>query len=442
MKPETNYAKSGDVYIAYQVNGSGPFDLVWAPGTFSHLDMDWEFPMRADFFLKLGTICRLIRFDKRGTGLSDRPTQMATLEQRTDDIRAVMDAVGLESAVIFGVSEGASMACLFAATYPERTRSLITWGGMARWCASEDHPWGLNMEQYAEMIRDVRENWPSEWYIRGPGAGLGPDAPQDVIDHAKRYMRAAGSPSAVAAYETMNSEIDIRPILSAIKVPTLIMNRTGDPAVNVEGARDMAKRIPGARFIEYPGNTHSIMAIEPEKIIGDIQEFVTGVRQKSSTIAYWQPFCLSISLIPPKCSVNLVIGFGRKNSKVTTDSSGLSLDTIGATRQTPLATESWQASTDRRERSAAHLLSLLKSSNWGSTSGLGVHTGEVQVMGDNIGGIAVHIASRVQSESAPGEVLVSSTTKDLIAGSGISFQPRGERNLKGVPGRVASSRGR
>jgi Predicted hydrolases or acyltransferases (alpha/beta hydrolase superfamily) len=139
---------------------------------------------------------------------------------------------------------------------------------------------GLNMEQYAEMIRDIRENWPSEWYIRGPGAGLGPDASQDVIDHAKRYMRAAGSPSAVAAYETMNSEIDTRPILSAIKVPTLIMNRTGDPAVNVEGARDMAKRIPGARFIEYPGNTHSIMAIEPEKIIGDIQEFVTGVRHE------------------------------------------------------------------------------------------------------------------------------------------------------------------
>ena len=177
---------------------------------------------------------------------------MATLEERTD-ARAVMDAAGLKSAVIFGASEGASMACMFAATYPERTRSLITWGGMARWCASEDHPWGLNTERYAEMIRDVRENWPSEWYIRGPGAGLGPDASQDVIDPAERWSGAAGSPSAVAASETMNSEIDTRPILSAIKVPTLIMNRTGDPAVSVEGARDMARRIPGARFIEYPG---------------------------------------------------------------------------------------------------------------------------------------------------------------------------------------------
>jgi hypothetical protein len=294
---------------------------------------------------------------------------MATLEQRTDDIRAVMDAVGLESAVIFGVSEGASMACLFAATYPERTRSLITWGGMARWCASEDHPWGLNTEQYAEMIRDIRENWPSEWYIRGPGAGLGPDASQDVIDHAKRYMRAAGSPSAVAAYETMNSEIDTRPILSAIKVPTLIMNRTGDPAVSVGGARDMARRIPGASFIEYPGNTHSIMAIEPEKIIGDIQEFVTGVRHEVIDDRVLATVLFVDIADSTKMLSELGDRFGRKNSKVTTDSSGLSSDTIGATRQTPLATELWQASTDRRERSAAHLLSLLKSSNWDSTSG-------------------------------------------------------------------------
>jgi class 3 adenylate cyclase len=434
MKPETNYAKSGDVYIAYQVNGSGSFDLVWAPGTFSHLDMDWEFPMRADFFLKLGKICRLIRFDKRGTGLSDRPTQMATLEQRTDDIRAVMDAVGLESAVIFGVSEGASMACMFAATYPERTRSLVTWGGMARWCASEDHPWGLNMEQYAEMIRDVRENWPSEWYIRGPGAGLGRDAPQDMIDHAKRYMRAAGSPSAVAAYETMNSEIDIRPILSAIKVPTLIMNRTGDPAVSVEGARDMAKRIPGARFIEYPGNTHSIMAIEPEKIIGDIQEFVTGVRHEVID----DRVLATVLFVDIVDSTKMLSELGDRVWKEKLESYyRLVRSEFGHYRghETNTAGDGIMASFDgpaRAVRCASAIASQVK--QLGLDVRVGVHTGEVQVMGDNIGGIAVHIASRVQSESAPGEVLVSSTTKDLIAGSGISFQPRGERNLKGVPG--------
>jgi len=434
MKPDTNYAKSGDVYIAYQVNGTGPFDLVWAPGTFSHLDMDWEFPMRADFFLKLGTICRLIRFDKRGTGLSDRPTEMATLEQRTDDIRAVMDAVGLKSAVIFGVSEGASMACMFAATYPQRTRSLITWGGMARWCATEDHPWGLNEQQYVEMIRDVRENWPSEWYIRGPGAGMGPDASQAVIDQAKRYMRAAGSPSAVAAYEAMNSEIDTRPILSAIKVPTLIMNRTGDPAVSVEGARDMARRIPGARFVEYPGNTHSIMAIEPEKIIGDIQEFVTGIRQEVID----DRVLATILFIDIADSTKMLSELGDRIWKEKLESYyQLVRAEFGhyRGRETNTAGDGIMASFDgpaRAVRCASAIASQVK--QLGLDVRAGVHTGEVQVMGDNIGGIAVHIASRVQSESAPGEVLVSSTTKDLIAGSGISFQPRGERDLKGVPG--------
>jgi len=434
MKPDTNYAKSGDVYIAYQVNGTGPFDLVWAPGTFSHLDMDWEFPMRADFFLKLGTICRLIRFDKRGTGLSDRPTEMATLEQRTDDIRAVMDAVGLKSAVIFGVSEGASMACMFAATYPQRTRSLITWGGMARWCATEDHPWGLNEQQYVEMIRDVRENWPSEWYIRGPGAGMGPDASQAVIDQAKRYMRAAGSPSAVAAYEAMNSEIDTRPILSAIKVPTLIMNRTGDPAVSVEGARDMARRIPGARFVEYPGNTHSIMAIEPEKIIGDIQEFVTGIRQEVID----DRVLATILFIDIADSTQMLSELGDRIWKEKLESYyQLVRAEFGhyRGRETNTAGDGIMASFDgpaRAVRCASAIASQVK--QLGIDVRAGVHTGEVQVMGDNIGGIAVHIASRVQSESAPGEVLVSSTTKDLIAGSGISFQPRGERDLKGVPG--------
>ena len=225
---------------------------------------------------------------------------MATLEQRTDDIRAVIDAVGLKSAVIFGVSEGASMACMFAATYPERTRSLITWGGMARWCASEDHPWGLNTEQYAEMVRDVRENWPSN----GTSEDLAPASDrmlsQDVIDQAKRYMRAAGSPSAVAAYETMNFEIDTRPILSAIKVPTLIMNRTGDPAVSVEGAR-YGKANTGRKVYrvswEHPLHHGDRAGKNYRRYPGICYRFV----RRSSMIAYWRLFCLSISPIPPKC---------------------------------------------------------------------------------------------------------------------------------------------
>src|SRR4030095_10196725 len=181
MRPETRYAKSGDVFIAYQVTGNGADTLVLAPGTVSHLDMDWELPLRADFIQRLSSMFRLIRFDKRGTGLSDRPTAMATLEQRSDDIRAVMDAASVDSAAILGNSEGASMAAMFAATHPERTRALLIWGGMARFVATKDHPWGLAREEYDRLIQDVQDNWPSEWYIRGPGAGFGPDADDALV---------------------------------------------------------------------------------------------------------------------------------------------------------------------------------------------------------------------------------------------------------------------
>jgi pimeloyl-ACP methyl ester carboxylesterase len=228
MLPETKYALSGDTYVAYQVTGNGPVDLVWAPGTVSHLDLDWDTPVRAQFFERVSAFCRLIRFDKRGTGLSDRPLKMATLEERTDDIRAVMDAVGSERATILGFSEGASMACLFAATYPERTRSLIVWGGQARWVRADDYPWGQTPEDYERMIQDVQEHWPSIEYIVGPGAGYGRDVDPAVLDAVLRYFRAAANPSAVAAYEHMNAQIDIRPIPPTISVPTLVMNRTAD----------------------------------------------------------------------------------------------------------------------------------------------------------------------------------------------------------------------
>jgi pimeloyl-ACP methyl ester carboxylesterase len=260
------------------VTGQGADTLVLAPGTTSHLDMDWDIPLRADFIRRLSSMFRLIRFDKRGTGLSDRPTAMATLEQRADDIRAVMDAVGVDSAIILGLSEGASMAAMFAASHPQRTRALLIWGAMARWVATEDHPWGMSREEADRMIQDVQNNWPSEWYIRGPGACLGPDADDALVQFLIRYGRAGASPSAAAAYERMNAEIDIRPILGAIKVPTLVMNRTGDPVSSCDGARDMAKRISGARFVEFPGNTHSMMAIAPEKVLAEIQTFITGAR--------------------------------------------------------------------------------------------------------------------------------------------------------------------
>jgi pimeloyl-ACP methyl ester carboxylesterase len=242
------------------------------------LDLDWDQPAKARFIERFSSFCRLMRFDKRGTGLSDRPTDAATLEERTDDIRAVMDACGSDRAVIFGASEGASMACMFAATYPQRTRGLIVWGGQARWVQTDDYPWGLTASEYERLIGLVREQWPSVEYLVGSGAGVGRDVDPAVLDWFLHYAQAGASPTAIVALERMNAQIDTRDILSTIQVPTLVMNRTEDPVAHIEAARDLAARIPGARFMEFPGATHSMYRIEPERVLAAIEEFVTGAR--------------------------------------------------------------------------------------------------------------------------------------------------------------------
>ncbi len=271
--PETMYACSGEVRIAYQVTGHGPVDMVWAPGTTSHLDLAWEWPGMVRVIERISTFCRLIRFDKRGTGLSDRPVSAATLEERTDDIRAVMDAAGSEKATILGVSEGGSMACVFAAMYPQRTRSLIIYGAQARWVTTDDYPWGLTPPQHAEFVRHVREKWPSREYVTGWGAGLGHEVDPAFLEWWLRYARAAASPSAVAALEQMNGAIDIRDILPSIRVPTLVMHRVGDPVSHIDAGRDLAQRIPGARFVEFPGESHWWSGVE-QQIMAEIEEFV------------------------------------------------------------------------------------------------------------------------------------------------------------------------
>ena len=432
MSPETRYAKSGEVFIAYQVTGQGPDTLVYAPGTVSHLDLDWEFPLRAEFFQRLSSMFRLVRFDKRGTGLSDRPTTMATLEQRADDIRAVMDAVGIDTAILFGMSEGASMAAWFAATFPKRTRALLIWGGMARFVATDDHPWGQSPEDASRLIQDVQDNWPSEWYLRGPGAGLGPDADDALVQLFIRYGRAAANPSAAAAYERMNNEIDIRPILGAIKVPTLVMNRTGDPVAACAGARDMANRIPGARFVEFPGNTHQVMTNSPEKVFAEIQAFVTGVRP----VEVDDRVLATILFIDVANSTQVLSSLGDSAWKTRLEDYYRIVRRELARyrgRETNTAGDGFMASFDgpgRGIRCAQAIVSAVKP--LGLEVRAGLHTGEVELMGDNIGGIAVHIAARISAVAAASEVVVSSTTKDLVAGSDITFKPRGMKQFKGI----------
>lgn len=400
----------------------------------SHLDLDWDSPVRAHFIERLSSFCRLIRFDKRGTGLSDRPTKMATLEERTDDIRAVMDAVGSRKATILGVSEGASMACLFAATYPERTQSLIIWGGQARWVKTHDYPWGLSSDRYDRLIESVQNSWPSLEYIQGPGAGYGDDVDPTLLDWLLRYFRAAGNPSAVAAYERMNAEIDIRPILKAICVPTLVMNREEDPIANLDAARDLAHRIPNARFVEFPGATHSMFSIEPERVLAEIEEFVTG--ERTSEIA--DRVLVTLVFVDIVGSTDRAAALGDAVWRGTLEHyyalvrkeiarfRGRELDTAG---------DGFFLCFDGPARATSCALAISDSVRQiGIEVRAGVHTGECKPVGNKLSGIAVHITARVLSEADPGEVVVSSTVKDLVAGAGLNFLDKGITHLKGVPG--------
>ncbi len=400
----------------------------------SHLDMDWENPRRAMFFEKFSQFCRLIRFDKRGTGLSDRPTKMATLEERTDDIRAVMDAIGLRAAHILGVSEGGSMASMFAAMYPERTLSLLIWGAQAKWVNTPDHPWGQTPAQYTEMLREINDDWPSVEYVTGAGAGLGKDADPALIETTLRYMRAAASPSAVYAYEEMNALIDTRPILPTIKSPTLVMNRAGDPVAICDAARDMASRIPGATFKEYPGASHSAMLDDMDVVLSDIQEFITGERPAESA----ERVLATVMFIDIVGSTDRAVQMGDAAwSDMLRAYYGVVRRALAKFRgrEANVAGDGFLATFDGPARAVRCALDLTQAvRQLGAEIRAGVHIGECEVIGDDVGGVAVHTGARIMAEAAPSEVMASGTIKDLVAGSGLTFTDRGEHTLKGVPG--------
>lgn len=433
LRPETRYAKSGNINVAFQVSGSGPIDLVWAPGTASHLELDWEWPKRAWFIERLGTFCRVIRFDKRGTGLSDRVSGAPSLEERIDDIRAVMDAAGSKSAFIQGYSEGASMACLFGATYPERTLGLILWGAQARWVKTSDYPWGLTEEENEKMIKDLEDNGVNSEYLTGAGAGV-PKNDQAFLDWVLRYARSAASPASFAALERMNSKIDIRAVLPSIHVPTLVMNRTGDPVANVEAARDLARKIPGARFVEFPGDTHSITLDDVDKILAEIEKFVVGTRSSGSS----DRVLATILFGEIVGSAEQVAKLGdrkwhelldRCNSVVNKELfsfRGVELRKIG---------NGFLATFDGPSRAIRCACAIRDSVHQlGIDVRQGLHTGECEVIGNDKGGISVHLAARIAERAGSGKVLLSSTVKDLVTGSSFSFNDMGSHTLKGVPG--------
>ena len=433
--PETRYAKSGDCHIAYQVVGKGPFDVVFIPGFVSHVEHCWEEPRLAQFFRRLASFARLILFDKRGTGMSDPVpvAQLPTLEQRMDDVRAVMDAAGSERAALVGVSEGGPLSLLFAATHPNRAAAIVLIGAFARIAWAPDYTFGTLPETWNALLQRMEEGW-------GKGVLLSAFAPSLTNDATARqwwgrFQRQACSPGAAVALLRMTYEIDTRAVLSAIRVPALILHRVDDRMMRIEHARYLAQLMPGAVLAELPGVDHFFWTGDSNAYLERIEEFLTGQRHdcESDRVLATVLFADIAGSTERAAQLGdarwheLLDNFYSVARRQLERFRGREVDTAG---------DGFFAAFDgpaRAVRCAAAIGTSVRS--LGLEIRAGVHTGECEVMGAKIGGIAVHIGARVASAASPGEVLVSSTVKDLVAGSGLSFRDRGARELKGVPGK-------
>jgi pimeloyl-ACP methyl ester carboxylesterase/DNA-binding winged helix-turn-helix (wHTH) protein len=428
---ETRYVQSGDANIAYQVVGDGPIDLVFVMGWVSHLDYFWEEPSFAYFLDRLASFARLILFDKRGTGLSDRVplNQLPTLEQRMEDVHAVMDAVGSERAVLCGVSEGGPMCSLFAATYPERTSALVMIGTYARRLKDDDYPWGPTAEEREHFFKEIIEQW-------GGPVGIEARAPSLMHDERFRqwwstYLRNGASPGAALALTKMNAEIDIRPILPSIRVPTLVIHRTDDTTLRVEEGRFVAEQIPGAKFVELPGIDHLPFVGDQDAILDEIEEFLTGMRhapEHDRVLA--TVLCTRIVNCPEVGERDLRwqdifdrhYAYVRKEVELFRGrESELNQCGLIATFDGPA----------RAIRCAAAINSSAR--RMGISIQTGVHTGECDLIGSNkVSGIAVDISSQIARLAGTNQVLVSGTVKDLVAGSGLRFSDYGLHQLDGA----------
>ena len=429
--PQTRYAKIGDVHIAYQVIGDGP-DLVLVPGWISHVEYAWEDPASRAFLTRLASFSRLILLDRRGTGLSDRVAELPTLEQRMDDVSAAMDAAGSERAVLFGVSEGGPMCMTFAATYPERTSALILYGTFARGMRGPDYPIGMPPQLLERNLEIVEESW-------GTGASADYFAPSRKGDESfrqswARFERLAVSPAGIKTLVRIFYETDARQALPAIRVPTLVLHRIGDQVTRVAGARYIAERIAGAKYVELAGVDHCPWVGDPDALLDEVQEFVTGARPRAEP----DRILATVMFTDIVGATQKAAALGDARWRELLDRHhalvreqlarfrGRDIDTAG---------DGFLASFDgpaRGVRCAAALVREL--GRLGLQIRAGLHSGECELIGGKLGGIAVHTGARVASLAGAGEVLVSSTVKDLVAGSGLKFQERGTHVLKGVPG--------
>jgi class 3 adenylate cyclase len=431
--PATRYVKSDDVHIAYQVLGEGPLDLLWVPGFVSNVETAWQLPEMAAFTRRLASFCRLIVFDKRGTGMSDRGSQIFTLEQRMHDVQAILDEIGSERAALFGVSEGGPMSLLYAASYPERTSALILYGAYAKRSWAPDYPFGWKDEQWERVLANMEQNWGTAQEIsvsmRAPSLMGKPHAAEQVAS----YFRASGSPGAAVAIMKMNREIDVRNVLPAIRTPTLILHRASDRVSEIGHARYMAEHIPDAKLVELPGIDHAYWTDGSEAILDHIEQFLTGRRQTREADRVLATVLFAdiagsterMAMLGDNPWRELLENFYRKVRDVLREYRGQEINTSG---------DGFLAAFDgpaRAIRCAGAIRDAVRS--LGLEVRCGLHTGECEIVGADLAGIAVHIGARVASLAAPGEVLVSQTVRDLVAGSGLAFEARGPHVLKGVP---------
>jgi class 3 adenylate cyclase len=432
MEPETRYARSGELHIAYQVLGEGPIDLIWVPTWIWHIEHVWEERGVRRLFERIATFARVIMFDRRGSGLSDPVVGAPALEEQMDDVVAVMDAVGSERAAVFAQLEAGAMASLFAATHPERTSALVLYEATPKMIAEPGYDWPLTREQREAHIEGMRADWGSGARVLGLMSGV---ADPNLRRWAARLERLAASPGTAAALYRMQGEVDVRPVLGTIQAPTLVLHRPADRFIDIRHSRYLADHIPNARMVELPGEDTVPFSGNQEALVGEIEEFLTGTRHAPDPERILATVMFSDIVDSTRKAAELG---DRRWRGVLQSIEGEVFDALQRFRGRPVKSmgDGFLATFDGPAR-AIRCATAIREATWERHAlevRTGLHTGEIELIGEDVGGIAVHIGARVSSAAAPGEVLVSGTVKDLVVGSGIAFEDRGPRQLKGVPG--------
>jgi class 3 adenylate cyclase len=430
--PATRYARSGDVHIAYQVFGEGELDLVLIPGFVTHVELVWEHVPIARFLERLGSFARVVMFDRRGSGLSDRVVEVPTLEERMDDVRAVMDAAEVERAAIVGISEGVTMGILFAATYPERTVALVCSGGMARSTQDDDYPWANTVDALRESAFELLLPAFGDGSVVEIAAPSQADVPATRAFFA-RMQRASASPGMIGGLVQMFLDLDVRAVVPCVQVPALVLHRTRDRLVNIGNGRWLAANLPDARLVELDGDDHVPWYEGADEWLGEVQEFLTGSRDQEDC----DRILATVMFTDIVDSTRTAAALGDRDWRSLLDRHyDLVRASLGRWRGTEIKCmgDGFLATFDGPARGIRCARDIVRTSrDLGISVRAGLHTGELEVVGDDVAGMAVKIAARISALAQADEVLASRTVRDLVAGSGIEFDPRGRHVLRGVP---------